>query len=93
MIDVTFRAYNEFHQEINRSVKGNLSLGLVDFLQSIQDGLNLVTDRLCVRVMAEYNGKHIVVGHYFVYLDHVIPISAECFREYSILRQKNAEFI
>lgn len=93
VIEVCFRAYNEFHQEISRSAKGNLSLGLVEFLHSIQDGLNLVTESVCVRVMAQYNGNHIVIGHYFVYLNHVIPISAECFREYSILRQKDGEFI
>lgn len=93
MTEVTFRAYNEFHQEIARRTHRNLNLGLVEFLTEAQGSLDIVTDSMAVRVMAEYRGKHIVIGHYFIYLDHVIPVSAECFREYSILRQKDTEFI
>lgn len=93
MIEVTFRAYNEFHEELKRSTQANFSLGLVSFLSELQGTLSLVTECICVRVMGVYEGNHIVVGHFLIYLDNVIPISAECFREYSILRQKDAEFI
>lgn len=93
MVEVTFRAFNEFHQEIKRSTQVSLLLGSIAFLHELQDTLSLVTDCMCVRIMAAYRGKHIVIGHYFVHIDHVIPITAECFREYSVLRQKDGEFI
>lgn len=93
MTEVTFRAYNEFHQELKRSTQVSLSLGLISFLHDLQNNLSLVTECMCVRVMASYRGQHIVIGHFFIYLDNIIPITAECFREYSSLRQKDGEFI
>lgn len=93
MIEVTYRAYSEFHHEVKKKTYRNFALSIVDFMSELQGSLTLESDVMCVRIMAAFKGKHIVVGHFFIFVDNVIPISAECFREYSSLRQKNAEFI